>query len=99
MVKVFQCSIGSRYQLATKCEGLILFANTYTQTHSEFFSNSMIGMCEISLWTSNITPPPRRFLSFLYTLYGKASGNNSEVVLARLPWLVFEGLARYYQIV
>ena len=41
------------------------------------FSNSLMGICEIFLWTSNITPPPWRFLSFLYTLYGQDSGNNS----------------------
>ena len=41
----------------------------------------MMGICEISLWTSNITPPPWRFLSFLYTLYGQDSGNNSEVAM------------------
>ena len=62
---------------ATKCE--VLFANTFTQTDSELFSNSVMGMCEISLWISSITPPPLRFLYFLYTIYGKASGNNSEV--------------------
>ena len=28
---------------------------------------------------STITPPPLEFLSFLYTLYGQVSGNNSEV--------------------
>ena len=28
---------------------------------------------------SNITPPSLEFLSFLCTLYGKVSGNNSEV--------------------
>ena len=38
-----------------------------------------MGICEISLWISNITPPPSRVLSFLYTLYGQDSGNNSEV--------------------
>ena len=50
-----------------------------TQTDSESFSSSVIGICEISLWISNITPPPSRVLSFLYTLYGQDSGNSSEV--------------------
>ena len=52
-----------------------------TQPDSESFSNSVKGMCdlEISLWMSNITPPPLEFLSFLYTLYGQVSGINSEV--------------------
>ena len=68
---------GGRYQLATKCE--VLFANTFTQIDSESFSSSVMGICEISLWISNITPPPSRVLSFLYTLYGQDSGNNSEV--------------------
>ena len=68
---------GGRYQLATKWE--VLFANTFTQTDSESFSSSVMGICEISLWISNITPPPSRVLSFLYTLYGQDSGNNSEV--------------------
>ena len=68
---------GGRYQLATKCE--VLFANTFTQIDSESFSSSLMGKCEISLWISNITPPPSRVLSFLYTLYGQDSGNNSEV--------------------
>ena len=49
--------------------------NTLTKT----ISNSVMGICEISLWVSNITPPPLEVLSFLYTLYGQASGNNSEV--------------------
>ena len=53
--------------------------NTLTQTDSESFSNSVMGICEISLWITNITPPPLEFLSFLYTLYGQVSGNNSEV--------------------
>ena len=37
-----------------------------------FFSTkiTVIGMCETSLWISSMTP---------YTLYGKVSGNNSEV--------------------
>ena len=39
------------------------------------------SVCEISLWRSNITPPKWRFLSFLYTLYGQDSGNNSEVAI------------------
>ena len=33
---------------------------------------------------SNITPPPLEFLSFMYTLYGQVSGNNSEVVIELL---------------
>ena len=45
----------------------------------ESFSSSVMGICEISLCISNITPPPSRVLSFLYTLYGQDSGNNSEV--------------------
>ena len=57
----------------------LLFANTFTQTDSESFSSSLMGICEISLWISNIIPPPSRVLSFLYTLYGEDSGNNSEV--------------------
>ena len=68
---------GGRYQLATKWE--VLFANTFTQTDSVSFSSSVMGICEISLWISNITPPPSRVLAFLYTLYGQDSGNNSEV--------------------
>ena len=52
---------------------------TLTQTDFESFSNSVMGICEISLCMSNITPPPLEFLSFLYTLYGQVSGNNSEV--------------------
>ena len=55
-----------------------LFAKTLTQTDSELFSNSVMGICEISLWTSNITLPPWRFLSFLYTVHGQDCGNNSE---------------------
>ena len=35
----------------------------------------------MSLWTSNITPPPWTFLSFLYTLYGQLSGKRSEVAI------------------
>ena len=31
------------------------------------------------LWMSNITPPSSEFLSFLYTMYGNVSGNNSSV--------------------
>ena len=69
--------LGGRYQLATKWE--VLFANTFTQIDSESFSSSVIGICEMSLWTSNMTPPPWIFLSFLYTLYGKVSGKSSEV--------------------
>ena len=49
------------------------------QTDSESFSSSVMGICEISLWISNITPQPSRVLSFLYTLYGQDSGKNSEV--------------------
>ena len=63
---------GGRYQLSTKCE--VLFANTFTQIDSESFSSSVMGICEISLWISNITPPPSRVLYFLYTLYGQDSG-------------------------
>ena len=54
--------------LATKSE--FLFVNTLTQTDSESFSTSVMGIFEISLWMSNITLPPLEFLSFLYTLYG-----------------------------
>ena len=68
---------GGRYQLATKWE--VLFANTFTQIDSESFSSSVIGICEMSLWTSNMTPPPWIFLSFLYTLYGQVSGKSSEI--------------------
>ena len=50
----------------------------------ELFSSPVMGMCWISLWISNITPPPWRFLSFLYTLYGQVSGNNSEVAIELL---------------
>ena len=73
---------GSRYQLATKWE--VLFANTFTQIDSESSSSSEIGICEMSLWTSNMTPPPWIFLSFLflYTLYGQVSGKSSEVAIA-----------------
>ena len=35
---------------------------------SESFSSSVMGICEISLWISNITLPPSMVLSFLYTL-------------------------------
>ena len=35
----------------------------------------------MSLWTSNTTPPPWIFLSFLYTLYGQVSGKSSEVAI------------------
>ena len=49
--------------------------NTLTKT----ISNSVMGICGISLWVSNITPTPLEVLSFLYTLYGQASRNNSEV--------------------
>ena len=54
---------------------MVLLANTFTQTDSDLFSHSVIGMCGISLWISNMTPPPSRVLSFLYTLYGKVSVN------------------------
>ena len=70
---------GGWYQLATKWE--VLFVNTFTQTDSESFSSSVIGICEMSLWTSNVTPPPWIFLSFLYTLYGQVSGKSSEVAI------------------
>ena len=56
-----------------------LFVNTLTQTDSESFSNSVIGICEISLRMSNITPSPLEFQSSLYTLYRQVSGNISEV--------------------
>ena len=36
---------------------------------------------ERCLWTSNMTPPPWIFLSFLYTLYGQVSGKSSEVAI------------------
>ena len=68
---------GGRYQLATKWE--VLFANTFTQIDSESLSRSVIGICKMSLWTSNMTPPPWIFLSFLYTLYRQVSGKSSEV--------------------
>ena len=55
-----------------------MFANTFTQTDSESFSSSVMGICELSLWISNITPPPSRVLSFLYTLFGQDSGKSSE---------------------
>ena len=58
-----------------------MFANTFTQTDSESFSSSVIGICEMSLWTSNMTPPPWIFLSFLYILYGQVSGKSSEVAI------------------
>ena len=35
----------------------------------------------MSLWTSNMTPPPWIFLPFLYTLYGQVSGKSSEVAI------------------
>ena len=70
---------GSRYQLATKWE--VLFANTFAKIDSESFSSSVIGTCEMSLWTSNMTPPPWIFQSFLYTLYGQVSGKSSEVAV------------------
>ena len=35
----------------------------------------------MSLRTSNMTPPPWIFLSFLYTLYGQVSGMSSEVAI------------------
>ena len=76
---------GGRYQLATKWE--VLFANTFTKIDSESFSSSVIGICEMSLWTSNIILPPWIFLSFLYTLYGQVSGKSSEVAM-ELPILV-----------
>ena len=63
---------GGQYQLATKWE--VLFANTFTQIDSELFSSSVIGICEMSLWTRNMTPPPWIFLTFLYALYGQVSG-------------------------
>ena len=40
-----------------------------------------MGICEMSLWKSNITPPPWRFLYFLYTLHGQVSRNHSEVAM------------------
>ena len=55
--------------------------NTVTQIDSESFSSSVIGICEMSLWTSNMTPPPWIFLSFLYTLYRQISGQSSEVAI------------------
>ena len=58
-----------------------MFANTFTQIDSESFSSSVIGICEMSLWTSNMTQPPWIFLSFLYTLYGQVSGKSSEVAI------------------
>ena len=70
---------GGRYHLATKWE--FVFANTFIQIDSESFSSSVISICEMSLWTSNMTPPPWIFLSFLYTLYGQVSGKSSEVVI------------------
>ena len=60
-----------------------MFANTFTQTDFELFSSSVMGICEISLWISNITSPPSRVLFFLYTLYGQDSGNNSEFDIHR----------------
>ena len=57
----------------------VLFANTFIQADFDLFSNSVMGMWEISLWISSMTPSPLRFLSVLYTLYGKVSGNNSAV--------------------
>ena len=42
----------------------------------------------MSLRTSNMTPPPWIFLSFLYTLYGQVSGKSSEVA-RELSILVF----------
>ena len=56
-----------------------LICEQFNPNRSESFSNSVMGICEISLWMSNITPPPLEFLSFLYTLNGQDSGNNSEV--------------------
>ena len=38
----------------------------------------------MSLWTSNMSPPPWIFLSFLYTLYGQVSGKSSEVAIELL---------------
>ena len=52
--------------------------NTLTQTDFESFSNPVMGICEISLWMSNIRPPPLEFLSFLYTLYGQVSHSSME---------------------
>ena len=66
---------GGRYQRE------VLFANTFTQIDSEPFSSSVIGICEMSLWTSNITMPPWIFLSFLNTLYGQVSGKSPEVAI------------------
>ena len=77
---------GGGYKLATKWE--VLFANTSTQIDSKSFSSSVIGICEMSLWTSNMAPPPWIFLSFLYTLYGQVSGKSSKVAI-ELSILVF----------
>ena len=53
-----------------------LFTNTLIQTDSELFSSSVMGMCWISLWTSNITPPPWRFLSCKHCM-----GKFPEIIL------------------
>ena len=65
-----------------------------TQTDSDLFSNSVIGMCGKSLLISNMTPPPSRVLSFLYKRYVKVSGNNSELeielsIYINFAWVCF----------
>ena len=79
VIKLFSKQMEFLTSAATKWE--VLFANTFTQIDSESFSSSVIGICEMSLWTSNMTPPPWIFLSFLHILYGQVSGKSSEVVI------------------
>ena len=68
-----------RWSIPASHKVSFLFTKSLTQTDSESLSNSLRGMCGMSLCTSSITPLLFKVLFFLYTLYGKDSGNNSDV--------------------
>ena len=73
-----------RWSIPASNKVSFLFTKSLTQTDSGSLSNSVRGMCGMCLCTSNMTPPPFKVLSFLYMLYGKESGNNSDVNICLL---------------
>ena len=67
----FSCLFGPPSWMFLSCSQKFLHDIAYTTVLTlESFSSSVMVICEISLWISNITPPPSRVLhvSFLYTL-------------------------------
>ena len=82
---------GGRYHLATKWE--VLFANTFTQTDSESFSSSVIGICECP-YGRETWPRHRGYFCLFYIHYMRKFPGRGRVL--KLQWTVDFGLLDSY---